>query len=204
MKKKPHPKQEQKPTLENKKSKCSNGPHSPILTWLLLSHLPYIIYHLEHLSCFMELDCTSSSFSQNPVTLSEHQGHPNWNQTAEFSCVQHHTKFKANSFTSVPTQDGVKLIFYKIMSAEFSSFHEPTNQQVVATYWISSKLTVKLPRKFRQEFLISHTTVTLNEGQGNQNWYQNVELSSLYHYTKFERNLSIDVWIQANVKVLTK
>ena len=32
------------------------------------------------------------------------------------------------------------------------------------------------------------TTVTLNEGQGNPNLYQNVELSGLYHHTMFERN----------------
>ena len=26
---------------------------------------------------------------------------------------------------------------------------------------------------------------TLNEGQGHPNWYQNVEVSGPYHYTKF-------------------
>ena len=31
---------------------------------------------------------------------------------------------------------------------------------------------------------------------------KNVELSSLYHHTKFERNWSVNAWIQANVKVL--
>ena len=35
----------------------------------------------------------------------------------------------------------------------------------------------------------SHTMVTLNEGLGYPNWYQNVELSGPYHI-KFERNQS--------------
>ena len=46
---------------------------------------------------------------------------------------------------------------------------------------------------------ISHTIVTFNEG--HLNWYQNVELSGLYHHNKFERNQFVDVWIQANVQV---
>ena len=34
---------------------------------------------------------------------------------------------------------------------------------------------------------ISNTTVTLNEGQDNPHWYQNVELNDLYHHAKFEK-----------------
>ena len=48
----------------------------------------------------------------------------------------------------------------------------------------------------------SQKTVTLNKSQGHQNWYQNVELSGTYHHTKFEKNRSVFVWIQANVYVL--
>ena len=43
--------------------------------------------------------------------------------------------------------------------------------------------------------------MTLNQGQGHPNWYQNVELSGLYHHTKFERNWSVNVWIQAYVRL---
>ena len=46
--------------------------------------------------------------------------------------------------------------------------------------------------------LISHTTVTLNDSEGHPNYYVNVELSGIYHYTQFERNPSKNVWIQAN------
>ena len=53
----------------------------------------------------------------------------------------------------------------------------------------------------QHKFLISYTIVTLNEGQGHPNWYQNVELSDIYHHTKFERNGSMNVWLQANVKI---
>ena len=44
-------------------------------------------------------------------------------------------------------------------------------------------------------------TMTLNEGQGHPNCYQNVELSGLYYHTKFEINQLVNVWIQANIKV---
>ena len=37
--------------------------------------------------------------------------------------------------------------------------------------------------------------------QGNPNWHQNVEHSGLYHHPKFKRNPSVNVWIQASVKV---
>ena len=69
----------------------------------------------------------------------------------------------------------------------------------MATYWFSSKSTAKFLRKWTLKVFISHTTVTINEVQGHPNLYQNVELSSPYHHTKFERNWSVNVWIQANV-----
>ena len=46
----------------------------------------------------------------------------------------------------------------------------------VNTNWISSKLTAKFLRKKILNVLISHTTLTLNEGQGHPNWHQNVVL----------------------------
>ena len=36
-----------------------------------------------------------------PVTLSEHQGHSNWNQSVEFSSVYHYIKFETNQFISI-------------------------------------------------------------------------------------------------------
>ena len=51
------------------------------------------------------------------------------------------------------------------------------------------------------EVFISYITATLAEGQVHLSWYQNIDLSSLYHHTKFERNRSVYVWKQANVKV---
>ena len=69
----------------------------------------------------------------------------------------------------------------------------------MATDWILSKSTLKPDT----DFLISQTTMTLNEGQGQSHptWYKNVEHSSLYHHTKSERNWSLHVWIQANVRI---
>ena len=59
-------------------------------TGLLHSHLHYIN---NHHATLQKNDCTSSSL---PETLSEHQSHSNWNQTVQFSHVQHHTKFETN------------------------------------------------------------------------------------------------------------
>ena len=73
------------------------------------------------------------------------------------------------------------------------------NQQVLATYSILSKSMLKLLRIWIPKFLISHITVTLNEGQCHPKWYQNVKLRGLYHHTKFERNWSVNLWIQANI-----
>ena len=42
------------------------------------------------------------------------------------------------------------------------------------------------------DVLISHTTLTLNKGQGHLNWYKNVELSGHYH-AKLERDWSVNV-----------
>ena len=47
-----------------------------------------------------------------------------------------------------------------------------------------------------------YTIVTLNQSQGHPYWYQSAELSGPYHHTKLERNWSVNLWIQANVKIL--
>ena len=61
------------------------------------------------------------------MTLSEHQGHPNWNQTVELSHVQHHTKFETNQFTSVPTQENVNRIFTWVGVKNFGFTEEQKN-----------------------------------------------------------------------------
>ena len=45
---------------------------------------------------------------------------------------------------------------------------------------------------------MSVKTVTVDEGQGYANWYQNVESNDVYHHVTFERNRSVNVQIQAN------
>ena len=49
------------------------------------------------------------------------------------------------------------------------------------------------------KFSISHTTVTCNEDQGHPDSYQKATLGGHYYHTKFERNQSIYLWIQANI-----
>ena len=51
-------------------------------------------------------------------------------------------------------------------------------------------------------YLIFHTTVTLNEGQGYQNRQSNVELNGPYHHAKFVRNRPVNVWMPAYLKVV--
>ena len=73
-----------------------------------------------------------------------------------------------------------------------------TDQLFEATEWILSKSTATFEKQ--DTFLKnSHTTVTFDEDQSHPNLYQTVEVSGLYHHTKFERNQSANVWIQANV-----
>ena len=36
--------------------------------------------------------------------------------------------------------------------------------------------------------MLSHTPVTLNQGQSQLDEYQNVKINSIYHPTKFESN----------------
>ena len=49
--------------------------------------------------------------------------------------------------------------------------------------------------------LLSHITVTLDEGQSHSNWYQNVDVNDLYHQTKSEKSqfVLVDVQTQANI-----
>ena len=46
-------------------------------------------------------------------------------------------------------------------------------------------------------------TVTLNEGQGHPNWFQNVGYRGLYHHIKFKRNRSVNICMQANVNFVS-
>ena len=92
-----------------------------------------------------------------------------------------------------------------VLSLEYQSWKlnlswVSTNKQAVATHWISSKLIGIYVRKWAQKFFICHTTVTSNEGQGQPNWYQNVDFNGLCHHTKLERNWSVYVWIQATIE----
>ena len=108
---------------QDMKINCSNDLYLPSLQDFF-SHIPYIINHHAHLSYFMQLFYRMTEQTllfQDPVTLSEHQGHSNRNRIVEFSCVKHHTKFETNRFTSVPTQDNANHIYVtKITAAELS------------------------------------------------------------------------------------
>ena len=45
--------------------------------------------------------------------------------------------------------------------------------------------------------------VTLNQGQCHTDKYENVEFSSIYHHTKLESNQYINVQMQGHVSVFT-
>ena len=50
--------------------------------------------------------------------------------------------------------------------------------------------------------MLTHTSVAMNEGQGDSNWYQNAEFSDFYHHIKYQTNQSVNVQVQASVKGL--
>ena len=52
-----------------------------------------------------------------------------------------------------------------------------------------------------QKCSLSRSPVTLIQGQGHLEWYQNVEVRSTYHQIKFEPNQFIKVGMRANIKV---
>ena len=56
-------------------------------------------------------------------------------------------------------------------------------------------------KKASKEILLSHTIVTLNDGQGHSNWCQTIQSSRLYLKTSCERNQSVNIQIQSNVKL---
>ena len=91
--------------VSNKKKKCTNDPYLPYRTSSQSSFSHYqASWTFEFLhATFQQNDCTSSS---DPVTLSEHQGHSSWNQTAELLCLASY-QFEANQLTNVLTQDNV-------------------------------------------------------------------------------------------------
>ena len=51
------------------------------------------------------------------------------------------------------------------------------------------------------EVFAFHTNITLTEGQCHLNLYQNVECSDVCQDTKFERNQSAIVQMQANIQL---
>ena len=76
--------------LPNMKSKCSNDSYLPYLqdffTVIFLTHST--IMNIWVTSCNFTTEWLHKFYlSHNPVILSEHQGHPNWNWTIEFCHV---------------------------------------------------------------------------------------------------------------------
>ena len=72
--------------LTNKKSKCSNDPHSPYKTSSVISLTQSInITNIRVASCnFSTERLHKLQLSHDSLALSEHQDHLSWNQTEEF------------------------------------------------------------------------------------------------------------------------
>ena len=78
-----------------------------------------------------------------------------------------------------------------------TSFNKPPGWgNILSLIQIDNQICEKMDTKV---FDFIHKTVTLNSGQGHPKWHKNVELSGLYHYTKSEKNWSVNVWKEANV-----
>ena len=127
------------------------------------------------------------------MTLSEHQGHSIWNQlycSAVFSIIPSLKQISSQvswymTMLSLYFTNHVSNFLHLILLVQnkFSmNFNNPTG---CGNKLNLSKLKAKFARKWTQRFLISYTS-TLNDGQGHPNLYENVELSSLYHHTKFQ------------------
>ena len=176
------------------KSKCSNDPYLPKTASSLLFPLRYIINHQGYLGCFMQLynrmaaqvlafpwAWVNVKVSQTGIKKYSLVGlapYQIWKKSV--SQISRHWTIiiiiLIICFITSRQQSSLLRILYKMNLA-----WAPTNQQAVATCWISSKSTAKVLRKWTQTCFISHTSVTLSEGQGPPNWFfKNVELSSPY------------------------
>ena len=62
---------------------------------------------------------------------------------------------------------------------------------------------VEISKKRGTEVSFSYNllTITLNESQGQRNWYDTIQFSDIYHHIKIEKNQAVNVSMQANVKV---
>ena len=54
-----------------------------------------------------------------------------------------------------------------------------------------------------QKFQLFSNPVTLDEGQGHPDWYQNVVFGYVYHHTQFERTPFMSIQMQTDVEVLS-
>ena len=57
----------------------------------------------------------------------------------------------------------------------------------------NSQIDQQICQKIVQKFVLSLTTMTLNENQGHPNWYQTIQFISVSHQTTFERNCSANI-----------
>ena len=150
-----------------------------ILTWLLCSHLLYIINHDKSCGRFMQLEnrmIAQVKLSLNPVTLGESQCHSNWYQSKDFSHIYHYTKFKKMymllidpkttslasqstpvRFTKQPYKDSLPETLSQTNLAWAS-----TSPLVMAAY-TASKLIEKYAIKWAQKCLLSWVIVPLNK-----------------------------------------
>ena len=71
---------------------------------------------------------------------------------------------------------------YKINLA--MSFNKPADQSRILNF---IQINLEILEKMSAEGFFHHISLTLNEGQGHSNWYQNVEFSRVYHRTKIDR-----------------
>ena len=130
------------------------------------------------------------------MALHEGQGHSLWYKNKEFSYVYHDIKFEQTQLISVKTQANLKHVLFKITKTEFSPSNINHAQKKVGMNLnrprgydkIAISSTENFARKRAHMFSLSHTPVTLNEGQGQSHLHQTIQFCGVCNHTNFDRN----------------
>ena len=111
--------------------------------------------------------------------LSFHQFERNWLISTEMQASLKHIFIKSTRYSSLPS----------ILIIKSLSLNRPTGHGSLINF-------IKINREncekmFTEvDYMLFHTTVSLNEGQGHSNWFESIHFSGFCHLSEIARNWS--------------
>ena len=134
--------------------------------------------------------------SHTTLTLHADQGHPDWHQNVEFSCIYHYTKFERIRSINGRMHANVKEVFFwrncisKVLSLNIETIWTwpSSDQQISTVHQIPSKSIQSFLISLAQVFLLSRPHMTCNQGHSHKDRNGHVQFNNVCHHTKFEPN----------------